>query len=72
MIVEEKREWRRLEMARLQPKLCFLNFSLRETLQHVRLQHFPGIKSDPKVYFVDRGREGKRESWMIPMESANS
>jgi hypothetical protein len=55
MTILDPRQWESLETARVQPYLCLVNFSLRDTLETVRAEYFPEIQNAPAIYFVNRG-----------------
>ena len=55
MIVDDPKELERLEMARCQPGLCLMGFSLWKTLDEIWACHFQDIEVRPDVFFIERG-----------------
>ena len=55
MLLRDIREMQKLEKARQQPNLCFIPFSVADTLASIQASRFPELPHSVKVYFVDRG-----------------
>ena len=55
MILDDLREFEKLDSARSQPRLCLMHFSLVETLQDVWTRYFRDAGFLPEIFFIDRG-----------------
>lgn len=54
-LFRDKPELLKLERARAQPHLSFTPYSVTETLEDIRSEHFPDIRKPVNIYFVNRG-----------------
>jgi hypothetical protein len=54
-LLRDLKERRELALARVQPHLWFTRFSVPDTLERVRREHFPEIPPGVQLYSVSRG-----------------
>ncbi len=49
------REQKRFARERMQPRLWFTSFSVPQVLDQMRREHFPEIRSEVRIYAINRG-----------------
>ena len=55
MLLTDIKEARKLARAREQPNLCFVRFSITDTLAAIKAAHFPDLTAEIAIHFVSLG-----------------